>query len=453
MRWSWPRPSILPPSARDSRSRTALGLRALSSVAPRGRTLATAAMVLLAAGPLPAQQPPPGGDGPPGDRVVTLTDTLPGAVGGVTVDATGTIYVADFGEHVWKVTPDGRVTLFASGLYGASGNAVDSKGALYQSSFNGNFVSRIDRAGNVEELADGLQGPVGIAIDDRDDLYVTNCTGNSLSKITREGEVTEFSTSELYNCPNGITRDSQGNLYVVNFSDGKVLSVAPDGTASELAELPGGGNGHITFARGGLYATSFRGHQVWRISLDGQIQLVAGTGQPGGTDGAALQATFFLPNGIAVNPRGNRLYVNEFRVRPTGTELVPPAPKSVLRQIKLASLSDLMVAALDKGGVDAMDETYRAFKADPSTAGLFTEVEVNALGYRFMTAGRMEAALRVFELNAESYPGSWNVWDSLAEAHMNLGHRERAIELYEKSVAMNPANTNGIAKLEELGAR
>lgn len=388
-----------------------------------------------------------------GTQVVTLTDTLPGAVGGVTVDATGVVYVADFAETVWKVTPDGRTTVFVTGMYGASGNAIDSKGVLYQSNFNGNFVARIDRWGNVSELADGLEGPVGIAVDGDDNLYVTNCSGNSVSKITQQGQVTDFSTSDLYNCPNGITRDGQGNLYVVNFRDQKMIKVTPDGRATDFAQIPGGGNGHVTLARGALYATSFRGNQVWRVSLNGDVTLLAGTGQVGGKDGAALQATFFLPNGIAANPQGNRLYINEFRVRPTGTELVPPAPKSILRQIKLASLTDVLVAALAGEGVSGMEEAYRAWKSEPSTSGLFTELEVNALGYRFMATGQMEAALRAFELNLESYPGSWNAYDSLAEANLNAGNTDKAIELYETSVEMNPNNTNGIAKLTELGAR
>lgn len=395
-----------------------------------------------------AQPAPP----PSGDRVVTLTDTLPGAVGGVAVDATGTIYVADFGGTVWKVTPWGEATRFVTSLYGASGNAVDAKGVLYQSSFNGNFVSRIDRDGTVTELADGLQGPVGIAIDGEGALTVTNCRGNTLSRITPAGVVSEFAASDLFNCPNGITLDGQGNFYVVNFGDGKMLRVTPDGSVSDFATIPGGGNGHVTFARGTLFVTGFRSHRIWRVSLDGRVEPLAGTGQVGGQDGPAAEATFFLPNGIAVNPSGNRLYVNEFRVRPQGTELVPPEPRSIVRQIKLASLTDILTAALPDG-LDAMERAYRAFKDDPSTAGLFTELEVNALGYRLMATGQLEAATRLFELNVESYPGSWNVYDSLGEAYLNGGRRDEAVAMYEKSVELNPTNTGGIAKLEELGAR
>ena len=56
----------------------------------------------------------------------------------------------------------------------------------------------------------------------------------------------------------------------------------------------------------------------------------------------------------------------------------------------------------------------------------------------------------MFELNVESYPKSWNPWDSLAEALMNRGDKEKAIAYYEKSLALNPKNQNAVAMLEKL---
>ena len=75
---------------------------------------------------------------------------------------------------------------------------------------------------------------------------------------------------------------------------------------------------------------------------------------------------------------------------------------------------------------------------------------MNVFGYALMGSGNLEAATKVFELNAESYPSSWNVWDSLAEAHMNAGNNEKAIELYEKSLAINPGNTNATQMIARI---
>jgi len=58
----------------------------------------------------------------------SLTEVIEGhAVGGVTIDLVGNIYVADFGDFVWKITPEGERQVFGSGLYGASGNVIDKE--------------------------------------------------------------------------------------------------------------------------------------------------------------------------------------------------------------------------------------------------------------------------------------------------------------------------------------
>jgi sugar lactone lactonase YvrE len=388
---------------------------------------------------------------PPSAMVRTLTDTLPGRVGGVTVDRIGLIYVADFQETVWKVTPDGKATRFVTGLYGASGNAIDSKGYLLQSSFSGNYISKIDRLGNQTVLVDsGLAGPVGITVDQEDNLYVTNCRANTISKVTQSGQLSTFASGNFFNCPNGITRDPNGNTYVVNFSDERMLKITPDGAVSEFATLPGGGNGHVTFARGDLYATSFRGHRIYRVSLAGEVTPIAGTGTIGEQDGPGPEATFSWPNGIAAGPQGDRLYVNDFINRFPPTLEVLPQPLAVVRQIKLPSFSDALAAALESGGVGAMRTTYRAWKADATTGGVFTEAEVNQLGYQLMGRNQLEAATELFKLNVESYPQSFNVYDSLAEAYMNGGKNDQAIEFYQKSLELNPANTNAVQMMKKI---
>ncbi len=71
------------------------------------------------------------------------------------------------------------------------------------------------------------------------------------------------------------------------------------------------------------------------------------------------------------------------------------------------------------------------------------ESELNALGYRYLQSGRTAEAIAVFEINAEAFPRSWNVWDSLAEAHFARDDRDKAEEFYKKSVELNPENQNG----------
>ena len=64
-------------------------------------------------------------------EIRSLTGIIEGhRVGGVTVDLIGNIYVPDFGDYAWKITPEGERREFASGFYGSSGNAIDNEGNL-----------------------------------------------------------------------------------------------------------------------------------------------------------------------------------------------------------------------------------------------------------------------------------------------------------------------------------
>jgi sugar lactone lactonase YvrE len=269
------------------------------------------------------------------DRVDTLVDGLDGGTGGVSVDNEGNIFVADFGAllsdpstmgpHVFLVTAAGEASIFATGLEGASGNGIDSAGNLFQSNIRGNKISKITLDGTVTLFTDeGVNAPVGIEIDADDTLWVANCGTGSIQKVTSDGVSTRFVEHELLQCPNGITIDDAHNLYVANFNNGDVVKVTPDAEVSVLATLPGGNNGHLVHHEGALYVVDRGGHQVYRVDLDGEIELVAGSGTRGSTDGDAATAELSFPNDLGFSPDGSILYVNEISAT-TGehTELAP----------------------------------------------------------------------------------------------------------------------------------
>ena len=98
-----------------------------------------------------------------------------------------------------------------------------------------------------------------------------------------------------------------------------------------------------------------------------------------------------------------------------------------------------------------MDEAVRLYhrtRAENPVA--FDENTMNNLGYTFLGRDQTEEAIEVFKLNTEAYPESWNVWDSLGEAYMKHGDKERAIRYYEKSLELNPGNDNGRDALKRL---
>jgi glyoxylase-like metal-dependent hydrolase (beta-lactamase superfamily II) len=83
----------------------------------------------------------------------------------------------------------------------------------------------------------------------------------------------------------------------------------------------------------------------------------------------------------------------------------------------------------------------------------FVEGEINGHGYRFLQEEKTAKAVSLFRINAELYPESWNVFDSLGEALLKSGDADGAKRMYEKSVALNPENRNGKEALEGLRAR
>ncbi len=73
---------------------------------------------------------------------------------------------------------------------------------------------------------------------------------------------------------------------------------------------------------------------------------------------------------------------------------------------------------------------------------------VNSRGYELLNAGELEPALRVFQFNTLAFPDDANTWDSLAECYLAMDELELSKEYYEKSLKLNPENTNAVRMLE-----
>jgi DNA-binding beta-propeller fold protein YncE len=244
-----------------------------------------------------------------------LTEVMQGhQVGGVAVDAVGNLFVADFGDIVWKIPPEGQPQVFAQGLYGSSGNAIDHQGNLFQSSYYGDFITRIDRTGHATLFtSNGLRGPVGIAIDaTTGDLYVANCNGNTVARVGSDGVAATFAQGDLLKCPNGIAFDAAGMLYVVNYRDNHMLKIDQRGTVSVFATVSAKGLGHVCFKKDRFYVTAFETHEIYEVKLNGSVRRVLGNGQRGLVNGSGDSVRLSHPNGIACDPWTPHLYINEY---------------------------------------------------------------------------------------------------------------------------------------------
>lgn len=115
------------------------------------------------------------------------------------------------------------------------------------------------------------------------------------------------------------------------------------------------------------------------------------------------------------------------------------------------TLEEELRAAHEEEGIDATIALYRDLRSRFYGRGTldFGEGSLNAVGYSLLEESPADA-IAVFRLNAEQFPESGNVWDSLAEGYMVAGDRERAIEYYEKSLELDPENENAREKLSEL---
>jgi tetratricopeptide (TPR) repeat protein len=105
---------------------------------------------------------------------------------------------------------------------------------------------------------------------------------------------------------------------------------------------------------------------------------------------------------------------------------------------------------LRRKGINEAVTYYHRCREQDSTALLFTESEMNRLGYTYLTRSQVREALLVFRLNIEAYPESFNVYDSYAEALMADHQYGLAVQNYTRSVELNPENENGRKKLAEL---
>jgi len=78
------------------------------------------------------------------------------------------------------------------------------------------------------------------------------------------------------------------------------------------------------------------------------------------------------------------------------------------------------------------------------------EFYYNMVGYDLLREKSVASAIEMFKANVLFYPNSSNTYDSLGEAYMIAGEKKHAIENYEKSLELNPKNTNAAEQLHEL---
>jgi trimeric autotransporter adhesin len=328
-----------------------------------------------------------------GDGGLATKAFLTGALG-LAVDAGGGLLITDPLQYrIRRVSADGIITTVAGGgeprfdgdggpairanLLYPTGVAADRAGNVFIADTLANriykvshgIIATIGGGGSIGFTDSGpairaeLQEPYGLAVDAAGSAFFIE-GGSRVRKISPEGLMSTVAgyggvgdagdggpaILAAFRGPSGVAADRAGNVFIVDSGNGEIRRVAPDGAITAVAVTPLVGPLAADEA-GNLYVGSQA--RVWRLSPDGVVTPVAGTGEPGfsGDGGRAIQAQLSKPTAIAVDAAGS-IYIADDTGGSLGTRIRKISPDGVIRTIagNDAPLSWVAAIAVDGAG-------------------------------------------------------------------------------------------------------
>ncbi|MFP5262863.1 MAG: NHL repeat-containing protein [Blastocatellia bacterium] len=223
------------------------------------------------------------------------------------------------------------------------GVAVDKRGnVIVSDSGRNNRIRVVTAKGNVESLAGSGEGykdgnaaeaqfntPSGIAIDKDNNIIIADTSNNRIRRITPDLNVTTVAGSgdagfkdgpageAQFDGPTGVAIDKDGNIFVADAYNDRVRKISPGGNVVTVAGAgrPGFGDGAAADAlfdtpsgvavdeKGNVFVADTGNRAVRRITAQGEVSSVAG-GAPAGGNEQSAEAVFGRPVGIAITHDG-----------------------------------------------------------------------------------------------------------------------------------------------------
>jgi len=247
---------------------------------------------------------------------------------GVAVDrVSGSIYVADTGNHVIRRIAADSVVVFAGsvGVRGSrdgsgaearfalpQGIAVAPDGSLIVADTGNHLIRRIDSHGVVTTIAgpaSSFRFPQGIAVAGDGTIFVADTGNHTIRKISG-GQVTTVAGG--FNSPVGIAIAADGTLVVADAGNGTIRRVALDGTTTTLVSGLQNPEGVAISSAGTIFLSDSCSHTIRRIDGNTAVTITGSAGNAGSADGVPSVARFRFPRGMTFDS-ANTLLVADSR--------------------------------------------------------------------------------------------------------------------------------------------
>ena len=172
-------------------------------------------------------------------------------------------------------------------LNSVKGIMVFSMSLLFLSSCTDDFIGKISEKASVETIVPNFAGNDGVSIDRQGNVLTSNFGNFSGTEVfrtmPRTGEF-EVAVDSVF-APTGNGVDRRGNIILVNnirftaqndgSTEADVLKVAPDGTRTVLATLPGFPAGLTLDHKGNAYVTNLNLPVVHKVTPQGEVSIYA----------------------------------------------------------------------------------------------------------------------------------------------------------------------------------